>query len=949
MDRIITPLQRGSVLKQSLRQDLLLTVLFAALAAMLAQLKINIPHTKVHLDTQWVFVYIAAVLVRRFWLALIVILAACGSGPSEVPRWVALFGNLSYALPGAVLVRLCYDYLLRRISNLLVFTAGWVILIVLVYELFHMPLVWAVIAILEERAILPAVLESWQLQPFLEEGCFVGLISAMAMAVIRAYQDLRQSQHRLAMTLNAMGEGMILTDIQGRVVNMNPAAENLTGWTLEEGRNEPLAKLYRIIDAASDKPNQNLLSPGGQQNDYRPATNETILVSRDGQRRQILQSIEPVRTAAGEGIGMVVVFRDVSQKLQAERALRVSEHRFRSFVENANDIVYSLSPEGVFTYVSPNWQEKLGEPPGTPLGRYFGEYVHPEEAPLCEAFLEEIVTHGQSRRGVEYRVRHADGHFVWHNSNGAPLRDERGEVISYVGIARDVTEQKQADQALTRSEGFLRQVGRLARVGGWEFDPATNVVTWHETTMDIFEHPEPKPSLDEAVSFFLEAGRDRVAEHVSRAIETGQPYEFEEEILTGKGNRRWVRSVGVPEMQEGTCVRLYGVVQDITDHHEMELQLRQSQKIEAIGQLAGSVAHDFNNLLTPILGYAELLEDHMDQPEVLAEGTQEIRQAASRARELVSQLLAFGRKQILQTRVVSLGEIIHANENMLRRLIREDISLQLDFSDADDCACVDPSQIVQVLMNLIVNAIAAMPEGGRLHIATSRRELTPADLNSNSDTEPGTYAVLSVRDSGVGMSQDVREQVFEPFFTTKQEHQGTGLGLATVYGIIRQHGGCVEVHSTPGQGSCFEIFLPAADRAEKQDEPSSQTRSTGRETLLLVEDDLSVLAFVESALKRLGYDVLSTSSPVAALEIVRDKGEAIDLMITDVIMPKMTGAALADEVERIRPDLKVIFVSGYTHDVIAPHGVLEDGIHFLQKPFSPSELGQKIRQVLDGE
>lgn len=949
MNRIITPLQRCSLPRQSLKQDILLTVLFAALAAMLAQFKINVPHTKVFLDVQWIFVFIAVAAIRRFWLTLVVIIAACGSGPHEVSFAVAFFGNLSYALPGAVLVRLCYDFILRRINNLLVFILGWVLLILAVYELFHTPMVWAIIAVLEERAILPAIWDGWMTQPFIEEAFLVGLISAMAMAVIRVYQDLCHSQRRLAMTLDAMGEGMILTDTQGRVVNMNPAAEEMTGWTLQQGRNEPVEKVYHVVEAGSGKPIDNLLAAVLEHGQQRPAANETILLARQGHRRHILQSIEPVRTAEGELAGVVVVFRDVSQKLQAEQALRLSEHRFRSFVENANDIVYSLTPTGEFTYVSPNWQEMLGEPPDRPLGRNFAEYVHPDDIALCQAFLGDIVTNDTSRRGVEYRVRHADGHFVWHSSNGAPLRDPQGQVVSYVGIARDITEQKQTAQALQHKEQFLRQVGDLARVGGWEYDPAGETVRWHETTCAIFETESTSLSRIEALGFYPEPCRSRVAERIARAVRFGEPFDMEEEIHTEKGNRRWVRAIGVPEMVNGQCVRLYGAIQDITEHHEMELQLRQSQKLEAIGQLAGGVAHDFNNLLTPIIGYAELIEESLDQPEVLAEGVQEIGQAAARARDLVGQLLAFGRKQILRTRVISLGEIVRANENMLRRLIREDIHLGFDLAGRGDFVRVDPSQIVQVLMNLIVNAIDAMPEGGRLDIATLRRSLYQADLAAQPDARAGDYVVLSVCDTGLGMTEEVRQQVFEPFFTTKKENEGTGLGLSMVYGIIRQHGGWIQVHSKPGQGSRFEIFLPAEDETAAQPDRPSRARTAGQEKLLLVEDDPAVLSFVESALSRLGYEVVSTSEPSQAVEIVRDQGQSIDLMITDVVMPGMTGAVLAERVSEIRPDLKVMFVSGYTHDVVAHHGVLTDGIGFLQKPFSPSELGQKIRQILDGE
>ncbi|MCL4234813.1 MAG: response regulator, partial [Deltaproteobacteria bacterium] len=378
----------------------------------------------------------------------------------------------------------------------------------------------------------------------------------------------------------------------------------------------------------------------------------------------------------------------------------------------------------------------------------------------------------------------------------------------------------------------------------------------------------------------------------------------------------------------------------------LEEQLRAAAKMEAIGRLAGGVAHDFNNILTSIRGYAELLLRSVREEDPMAEDLQEITKAADRAASLTQQLLAFSRKQIIEPRVIDLNDVIENSARMLKRMIGEDVDL-IWVPDAHLTPVrVDPVQMEQVLINLAVNARDAMPDGGRLTIATANAAVDRDYASRNADASPGMYVMMSVRDTGHGMSDEVRERIFEPFFTTKEQGKGTGLGLATVYGIARQNGGFITVDSQPGAGSDFRFYLPAASEpAHAPKSPESPTAAGGAEAILVVEDEDAVRRLAKRVLERNGYRVIEAASGDEALAVGDDV--AIDLVLTDVVMPHMNGRQLVEKLLARRPGLRVVFMSGYTEDAIARHGVLEDGTAFLQKPFTAADLARKIREALD--
>jgi len=431
---------------------------------------------------------------------------------------------------------------------------------------------------------------------------------------------------------------------------------------------------------------------------------------------------------------------------------------------------------------------------------------------------------------------------------------------------------------------------------------------------------------------------------------TGQPVEVETDRSSGDSGRSNLRIRAFPifgnHRDVTGCIE---VVEDITERKILEEQLRQAAQLEAIGRLAGGVAHDFNNLLTAMIGYSGVLLNQMPKTNSFRDKVFEINRAAERAAELTRQLLAFSRKQVLAVKVVDLNSIIVDFEKILRRLVGKDTEIQTEFEPSLSRISADPSQIEQILLNLVVNARDAMPSGGILCIETANLFLNEEYARIHADVRPGWYVMLSVTDNGIGMDEKIRSNIFDPFFTTKERGKGTGLGLSTVYGIVRQHQGHVSVSTEPGRGSTFKVYFPAVqdDLPEVPEEPPVAVQSAGHETVLIVEDEEIVRKVALDVLQMLGYKVLAASNPEQAISISQRHDGPIQLLLTDVALPKMDGTMLFRTLSPSRKDMKVLYVSGYTQDSIVEHGVLKPGVHFLQKPFTLDGLAAKVREVLD--
>jgi PAS domain S-box-containing protein len=385
---------------------------------------------------------------------------------------------------------------------------------------------------------------------------------------------------------------------------------------------------------------------------------------------------------------------------------------------------------------------------------------------------------------------------------------------------------------------------------------------------------------------------------------------------------------------------------DITERLRLEEQLRQVQRLESVGRLAGGVAHDFNNLLTVINGYAEMLFSEAGPDSSEREPLGQIRKAGDRAAELTRQLLAFSRRQVLQLSVLNLNAVVTETRSLLRRLIREDVRLTTELAPNLGLIQGDAGQLQQVIMNLAVNARDAMPDGGSLIIETTNVTLDEEHLAEHRELKAGEYVMLAISDTGIGMDEETRARIFEPFFTTKEMGKGTGLGLATVYGVVKQSGGWIWVYSEPGRGTTFKIYLPRTDKPESLAGKRAKTELRGSETILVVEDYAEVRALALSGLAGFGYSVHGASSGKEALAFCREFAGPIHLVVTDVVMTDMNGREVANQISQVRPDARILFMSGYTADVIAHHGVLDAGVEYLQKPFTPECLAEKVREVL---
>jgi len=640
------------------------------------------------------------------------------------------------------------------------------------------------------------------------------------------------------------------------------------------------------------------------------------------------------------------------QRKQADDALRESERRFRALIENSTDAVILFDESGTLTYTSPAATRILEFPNEEMLGRPALDFVHPEDLPQASALLEESGRKpGQPLYG-RARVRTRSGE--WKLLEGVVtnfLADPaiRAFVVNY----RDITEQKRSHEALQAAEGKFRTlVEQLPAItyiaepgpeGAWEY-----VSPQIETLLGF----SPEEWISLALTWWTRVhpdDRERVAEAEREFERTGKPLLLEYRMIARDGRVLWFRDEAVMRRQGNSKGMMQGVLYDITDQKRLEDQLRQAQKMEAVGRLAGGVAHDFNNLLMVIQGHTSLLGERLPEGSAERRSVEQIHKSSERAAALTRQLLAFSRMQVMQPRVMDLNSTVADMGKMLRRVIGEHIELILRYDTNLGRVKADPGQIEQVLLNLVVNARDAMPNGGKLVVETCNLALDDAGAHRLSPLRAGSYVVLSVTDTGIGMKSEIQSHIFEPFFTTKEQGKGTGLGLATVYGIVQQSGGHITVYSQPGQGATFRLYFP---RVEEPADQGSGVRPRpaipkGSETVLLVEDEKEVRELARAALRRGGYSVLESEDGELAMRLAEEYSGTIHLLVTDVVMPHMGGPELAAVLQRARPGIKVLYMSGYSEFISSAQGGLGPFTYFLQKPFSLESLGRKVREVLD--
>ena len=651
-------------------------------------------------------------------------------------------------------------------------------------------------------------------------------------------------------------------------------------------------------------------------------------------------------------LGLVLIFDiyTLYQQLQIHRmrrALIQREELFRLISENAADLIAVVDMQGKRIYNSLSYEKVLGYTIEELKSSSSFEQIHPDDREYVKNAAVEARTSGVGRP-LEYRIRHKDGTWRTLESTASVIRNPKGDPESLVIVNRDITERKRVAEALQQSEASFRSVIADAPYGIFRANYSGKLFMANSALEKMlgYESQEELLKLNLATDIFRHpAEHKRIMEMFLR---DGHFEDVEVDWKGKDGAYTTVRCSGRPASDEqGQYIQVF--CEDVTERRVLERQLRMAQKMEAVGRLSGGIAHDFNNLLGVIIGYIQVIKRSLAPGNPSYEYAEEIEKAGQRAASLTRQLLAFSRQQILEPVVLNLNGLISDMEKMLSRLIGEDIHLNLALDCEIGKVRVDPGQIEQVVMNLAVNARDAMPDGGKLTIRTSNAELDLAFVREHPGSIPGQYVMLECADTGMGMDSDTMAKIFEPFFTTKDRDKGTGLGLATVYGVVKQSNGYITVESEKGKGATFKIYFPRIEEAVAAPSESSRTPLTGRgsETILLVEDAEPLRKLAAMFLKANGYQVLTATDGEDALRVASQNAGPLHLLLTDVVMPGMNGRILANHLAPRHPQMRVLYMSGYTDTFIAGHGVLEEGIHLLHKPFTEEALTRKVREVLD--
>lgn len=635
------------------------------------------------------------------------------------------------------------------------------------------------------------------------------------------------------------------------------------------------------------------------------------------------------------------------QLLIRSRELQHTVSLLRGITEGTTDAVFVKDLQGRYLMINSAGAAFAGKSVEEILGKTDAD-LFPDSAEVIMERDRHVLLQGVTQTFEESGT--SNGVSRVYLSTKGPYRDAHGEIIGLLGVARDITERKRAEEEMRQSQQKLRIHFEHTPLAVVEWDLDFRVAAWNPSAERIFGYARQEALGQHARFIVPPQYREHVDQVWQALLKQAGGTRSTNDNVTKDGRSISCEWYNTPLIDDsGRVLGVASLVQDVTERVALEERLRQSQKMEAVGRLAGGVAHDFNNLLTVILGYSQILADGLPQGSRMAENTAQIKSAADRAAGITRQLLAFSRKTVLSPRIINLNDVVLNLDSLLRRLIGENIEVRT--LPANDLGSVkaDPSQIEQVLMNLALNARDAMPRGGTVSFETANVTLDGSYARDHQSVEPGSYVMLAVSDTGEGMTPETQARIFEPFYTTKEVGKGTGLGLSMVYGIVKQSGGYIWVYSEPDRGTTFKIYLPRVDQPAElmSGDHRSPKVQRGTETILLVEDDEQLRLLSSSVLAHCGYNVLVASTPEEALAICRSASHDIRLLVTDVVMPRMNGRQLAEQVQRIRPGMRVLYISGYTSDAIVHYGVLDPGLWFLPKPYTLSSLIAKVRQVLD--
>ncbi|NOZ12273.1 MAG: PAS domain S-box protein [Acidobacteria bacterium] len=857
-----------------------------------------------------------------------------------VGMWAGIATITASALTGLAFRR-AYGNHPEKLTILPLFVLGFTVhFIMLACQLLIQP--WPAGLIVLRQIWLPVMLI------FPAATVLIGYLLGMEKRHIITEHKLASSEARYRNILENMQEGYYETDLAGNLVFFNRSLCRLLGYSEDElmkmnYRNytdkENAEKLYR----AFNKVYQTGIPVLGV---------DWEITGKDGIKHTIKASVSLIKDPSGIPAGFQGLVRDITEEKLAESMLRESINSFRSIYNNISIGLYRTTPDGRILMANPALIQMLGFSSFDELEKRNLETdpVYEPGTPRKE-FRELLEQYGKVK-GCISAWKRKDGTSLWVCENSRVVRDDAGEIIYYEGTVEDITERKLAEERLRESEKKYRLIFNNAPLGIFHYDADGIISSCNDKFVEIIGS-----SRKQLIGLHMMNLPDkRVAQAVRKSLnkEAGF-YEGDYHSVTADKITP-IRVFFEPVISENGEVKGgVGICEDITERKQAEAereklreQLFQAQKIESVGRLAGGVAHDFNNMLGVILGRAEMLLTKMSPDDPNRSNVEAIMRAGDRSADLTRQLLTFARKQTIQPKIMNLNDAIEGMLKMLRRLIGENIDLIWQPAAILWTVRMDPVQVDQILANLCINARDAIPKTGTITIETENREIDHIYCETHTEAIPGSYVMLAVSDDGCGMNEKTRRQIFEPFFTTKAVGKGTGLGLSTVHGIVKQNKGFINVYSEPDEGSTFRIYIPKhgeklTEKAEDVNIPIP--RGKGRQ-ILLVEDEAGLLEMTKTMLEELEYSVYAAARPMEALSFLRGKGCVPDLLLTDVVMPEMNGKELAEKITKMCEQVKVLFMSGYTANAIAHHGVLDKEVAFIQKPFSLNELAQAIAKIL---
>ena len=770
----------------------------------------------------------------------------------------------------------------------------------------------------------------------------VEYLAGVAIEADRAARDLRESEARFRVFVDNATDAMFVHDATGAVVDVNRRACEALGYAREELIGLPPMAFDPDVTPADVKSIMARLEASEE------FGFETRHRHRDGGAFPVEIRVRPFRVSGL--LHCLALVRDITERRKAERALRESEERFAQFMQHLPGLAWVKDAGGRFTYANAEFLRAFGHGRPSVEGLTDADLLPPDAVPTTTTSDRRVLT-GRAAIQIVESVPHADGSAQHFMVSKFPIPGPDGEVAQVGGVAIDITDRQLAEDRLRESEGRFRTMFELATVGIAQTDPASGrFVLVNDRFCQITGYPREELLGLTVPEVTHPEDRDADWTLYQQAISGGRPqYINEKRYLRKDGTVVWVRiNVAFIRDESGRAVRTMAVIEDITERNRLEAQFRQAQKTEAIGRLAGGIAHDFNNMLTVIIGHADLLLLDLPAEDGHRARVDAVRDAAERAARVTQHLLAYGRKAVIAPKVLDLNDLVVRAQKLLRPILGEHILLGAALDPDVTRVKADRSHLEQVFVNLMINSRDAMPGGGRLTVATKNAFISPADAQGSSELQSGWYAVATVTDTGCGMTPEVRANAFEPFFTTKGVGKGTGLGLAMVHGAMKQIGGHVGVESELGVGTTFTLYFPSVSEPSPAAPPTPPPAAPrGTETVLLVEDEDPVRMVARYTLERQGYRVIEATGGREAIRLAEDHEEAIDLLLTDVVMPEVGGREVAESL-RGRPGLRVLFMSGHTDDAVLQHGVVDGRDEYLQKPFTPNQLATKVRSILDG-